>query len=76
MTELYCFHEFRGDKRFRPEFYVVGFEEAVKVKRLKTKVPERQDGGVYSSRGGVPIAVRKELIAAGRGAACLRKVGQ
>ena len=76
MIELYCFHEFRGGKRFHPEFYVFGIEEAVKVKRLKAKVPECQNGVVYSSGGGVPIAVRKELIAAGRGAACLRKVAQ
>ena len=74
--ELYCFHQFRGDKRFRPEFYVFGIEEAVKVKRLKIEVPERQDGGVYGSRGSTPGAIRKELIAAGRGTACLRKVVQ
>ena len=76
MIELYCFHGFRGGKRFHPEFYVFGIEEVVKVKRLKAKVPERQNGVVYGSRGGASVAIRKELAAAGRGTACLRKVVQ
>jgi len=64
------------DKRFRPGFYVFGFEEAVKVKRLKIEVPKRHYGGVYSSQGFAPIAIRKELISAGHGTANLRKVVQ
>jgi len=64
------------DKRFRPGFYVFGFEEAVKVKRLKIEVPERHYGGVYSSRGGAPHGIRKELISAGHRTAHLRKVVQ
>ena len=74
--EPYCFHRLRKAKRFHPEFYVFGIEEAVKVKRLKIEVPERQDGGVYSSRGGVPIAIHKGLLSPGCRAANLRKVVQ
>jgi len=70
--EPHCFHEFRGDKRFRPGFYVFGFEEVVKVKRLKTEVPEHRHGGV----SGLLDAARREMFAASREAACLRKVFQ
>jgi hypothetical protein len=76
MIEPYCFHRLRKVKRFHPEFYVFGIEEAVKVKRLKIEVPERHDGGVYRSRGGAPIAMHKELLSPGCGTAYLRKVVQ
>lgn len=46
------------------------------MKRLRIEVPERQDDGVYSSRGGVPIAIHKELLSARNGTASLRKVFQ
>lgn len=63
-------------KRFHPEFYVFGIEEAVKVKRLKIEVSERQNGGVYSSLGGVPTEIHQELLSARNGTAILRKVFQ
>jgi hypothetical protein len=74
--EPYCFHRLRKAKRFHPEFYVFGIEEAVKVKGLKIEVPERQNGGVDSSRGAVPVAIHKELLSPRCGTANLRKVVQ
>ena len=75
MIDPHCFLEFRGGKRFRPGFYVFGFEEAVKVKRLKTEVREHQQGGV-SGPLGAPVSIQKEMIAALWRAASLRKVVQ
>jgi hypothetical protein len=46
------------------------------VKGLKIEVPERRGGEVYSSRGGVPIAIHKELLSPRCGTANLRKVVQ
>lgn len=46
------------------------------MKRLKIEVPECQGRGVDSSRGGVPIAIHKELLSVRHGAASLRKVFQ
>jgi len=63
-------------KRFHPEFYVFGIEEAVKVKRLKIEVPERQNGGGCGSRRGVLIAIHKGLLTTRNGTAILRKVFQ
>ena len=75
MIESHCFLEFRGGKRFCPGFYVFGFEEAVKVKRLKTEVREHQRGGV-SGPLGAPASIERKMIAALWRAASLRKVVQ